>query len=155
MTNQKRRTILKTFRVERVLEESKLYDVPNNGIIRSPQDIAEVFETVFNTKSMTKEHLLMLSLNTKNKVIALHVVHIGSVNASIVHPRDIFQLAILDNATSIAIAHNHPSGDTTPSEEDINVTNRINEAGKLMGIELLDHIILGDSYLSLKEKGYL
>jgi DNA repair protein RadC len=97
----------------------------------------------------------MLSLNTKNKVIALHVVHIGSVNASIVHPRDIFQLAILDNATSIAIAHNHPSGDTTPSEEDINVTNRINEAGKLMGIELLDHIILGDSYLSLKEKGYL
>lgn len=150
-----KRTIMTTYSLQRVKETSQLYNLQSNGIVRSPDDIAEIFKEVFNTEGMTKEHFLLASLNTKNKVEALHVVHIGSLSSSIVHPRDVFQLAILDNAASIIVAHNHPTGDTSPSQEDIQVTRRLKEAGKLMGIELLDHIILGDGHISLKEKGYL
>lgn len=79
------------------------------------------------------------------------------MNSSIVHPREVFKLAILGNSASIILFHNHPSGDTTPSKEDINITERIKEAGKIIGIELIDHIILGDEnkYTSLKEKGII
>lgn len=151
-----KQTILKTYKVQRVQETSRKYDADlvHGGIVRSPGDGADIFREVLQTDKMTKEHLFMMSLNTKNKVEAIHIVHVGSINASITHPREIFQLALLDNATSILIGHNHPSGDTSPSKEDLNVTKRIKDAGKLMGIELLDHLILGDKFTSLKEKGY-
>lgn len=154
MTKQ---TIMRTYQIERVQETSKKYELPSEGIVRSPQDAAEIFKTVFRTENMTKEHFMLASLNTKNKVTALHVVHVGSINASIVHPRDVFQLALLDNAASIIVCHNHPSGYSDPSPEDIQVTKRLVEAGKVMGIELLDHIITGEgmSYTSLKEQGKL
>lgn len=152
-----KRTIMKTYRVERVRETAKMYELKSGGIVRSPESAEEIFREVFNTDAMTKEHLMLASLNTKNKVEALHIVHIGSLNASIVHPRDVMQLAVLDNAASIILAHNHPSGDPAPSNEDIQVTKRIKDAGKILGIELLDHIILGDfnKSVSLKEKGYI
>lgn len=103
-----------------------------------------------------REHLVVLTLDTKNVVTSITTASVGSLNSSIVHPREIFKTAILSNAASIIIAHNHPSGDTTPSNEDINITQRIKEGGKLLGIELLDHIIVGDdTYTSLKEKGLL
>ncbi len=81
----------------------------------------------------------------------------SSVNSSIVHPREIFKTAILSNAASIIISHNHPSGDPTPSKEDISITTRLKECGKILGIEVLDHVIIGeyDKYLSFKEKGLL
>lgn len=103
-----------------------------------------------------RENLIVLILNTKNAVTNINTVSTGSLNSSIVHPREVFKPAILGNGASIIIAHNHPSGDPTPSNEDINVTKRICEAGKILGIELLDHIIIGDdTYISLKEKGML
>lgn len=145
-------SIIQTYSVELVRDSSKVYDVER--AITSPQDVHSVVEAVLGLSKKTQEHFVVLSLNTKNVVTGVHTLHIGTVNASIVHPRDVFQRAILNNATSIIICHNHPSGDLSPSQEDIAVTKRIGEAGQLLGIEMLDHIIIGDGFLSLKEGGH-
>ena len=105
---------------------------------------------------LKKEYLRVILLNTKNCVISTEDVSIGSLNASIVHPREVFFEAIRKHAASIIICHNHPSGDPTPSNEDISITKRLKECGKIIGIELLDHLIIGDgTFISLKEKGVL
>lgn len=107
-------------------------------------------------KDIDREHLIVLALNTKNEVNAINTVSIGSLNASIVHPREVFKALILANAAAFIVAHNHPSGNPQPSKEDVNITGRLKECGRLMGIELLDHIILGDdTYVSLKKIGSL
>lgn len=103
-----------------------------------------------------REYFIVLCLDTKNQPTAINVCHIGSLNASIVHPREVLKPAITSNAASIIVAHNHPSNDPTPSREDIEVTKRLAEAGKIIGVELLDHVIVcSDSFVSLKEKGYI
>src|SRR5690606_23612398 len=107
-------------------------------------------------KYLQKEHFIVLFLNTKNRVMGKETLSIGSLNASIVHPREVFRSAIQRSSASIICAHNHPSGDPGPSPEDIEVTRRLQEAGKLIGIELLDHLIIADqSYVSMKELGLL
>jgi DNA repair protein RadC len=107
-------------------------------------------------RNLKQECLKVVMLNTKNIVISIKDVSIGSLNSSIVHPREVFNEAIKKNSASIIVSHNHPSGDPTPSGEDINLTHRLSECGKLIGIELLDHIIIGNGiYISLKEKGIL
>ena len=98
---------------------------------------------------------MMMTLNTKNKTIGLNMVSVGSLNSSIVHPREVFKLAILQNARSIIVAHNHPSGDTNPSKEDIESTKRLVEAGKILGIDVLDPLVIGDDYTSLATEGYI
>nr|WP_041265050.1 JAB domain-containing protein [Geobacillus thermodenitrificans] len=97
-----------------------------------------------------------MCLNTKNEVVAVHRCHIGSLNASIVHPREVFKAAILNNAASIIVAHQHPSGDVTPSKEDVEMTKRLAEAGRILGIEVLDHLVINykAEYTSLKERGF-
>ena len=106
--------------------------------------------------SLQQEHFVDLFLNVKNQILHKQTIFIGSLNASIVHPREIFREAVKRSAASIICAHNHPSGNPTPSAEDVDVTKRLLEAGKLMGIELLDHVIIGDhQFISLKEKGYM
>jgi len=97
-----------------------------------------------------------MCLNTKNNVVAVHRCHVGSLNSSIVHPREVFKSAILNNAASVIVAHQHPSDDITPSKEDINVTRRLVDAGKLLGIEVLDHLVVNNEskFTSLKEKGH-
>lgn len=122
--------------------------------ITKPKDAADfVMEEMRNLK---QERLRVIMLNTKNLVLSVKDVSIGSLNSSIVHPREVFCEAIKKNSASIIICHNHPSGDAMPSSEDINVTHRLKECGKLIGIDLLDHIIIGDGkYVSLKEKGIL
>jgi DNA repair protein RadC len=123
-------------------------------VIRSPEDGARYL--MEEMRFLTQEHFVCLYLNTKNQVIHKQTVFIGSLNASIVHPREIFKEGLKRSAASIICFHNHPSGDPTPSREDIDVTKRLKECGKILGIELLDHIIIGDrKYISLKEKGYL
>lgn len=118
-------------------------------------------KTVYNIVSQylegaDREYLVVLSLNTKNVINSISTVSIGSLNSSIVHPREVFKTLIETNAGFFIIAHNHPSGNPTPSQEDINITKRLQECGKIMGIELLDHIIIGDNdYISLKEEGYV
>lgn len=122
--------------------------------IRSPDDGANyVMEEM---RTLKQEHFVVLFLNTKNQVIHRQTIFIGSLNASIVHPREVFREAVKRSAASIIVAHNHPSGDPAPSQEDIHVTKRLTECGKMIGIELLDHLIIGDrKFVSLKEKGYV
>lgn len=130
------------------------YKPSERYIIRSPEDGANfVMEEM---RTLTQEHFVVLFLNTKNQIIHRQTVFIGSLNASIVHPREVFREAVKRSAASIICAHNHPSGDPTPSQEDIQVTRRLVECGKMIGIELLDHLIIGDrKFISLKEKGYI
>jgi DNA repair protein RadC len=122
--------------------------------ISQPKDAADL--VMESMRHLKQECLKVIMLNTKNIVIAIKDASLGSLNSSIVHPREVFCEAIKKSSASIIISHNHPSGDPTPSSEDINLTHRIKECGKLIGIELLDHIIIGDGcYVSLKEKGIL
>jgi DNA repair protein RadC len=122
--------------------------------ITRPQSVAEYI--MEDMRYLKKEYLKIVMLNTKNIVIRVVDVSVGSLNSSIVHPREVFIEAIRCSSASIIICHNHPSGDPTPSKEDINITGRLKECGKLLGIELLDHLIIGDGiYVSLKEKGVL
>ena len=102
-----------------------------------------------------KEHFFVIILNTRSKVKVIELISIGTMNASLVHPREVFRRAIQRGASSIILAHNHPSGDSEPSEEDINITRRMVDAGKLLGIEVQDHIIIGSKGLSFKEKGLI
>jgi len=123
-------------------------------VIRSPEDGANyVMEEL---RFLTQEHFVCLFLNTKNEVIHKQTIFIGSLNASIVHPRELFKEAFRRSAASMICLHNHPSGNPEPSREDIEVTRRLVECGRILGVDVLDHIIIGDKrYVSLKEKGYL
>lgn len=127
----------------------------NNCIfIKTPGDAAET--VMEEMRYLKKECLKMIILNTKNMVISVKDVSVGNLNSSIVHPREIFIEAIRASGASIIMCHNHPSGDPAPSQEDISVTKRIFEAGKIIGIDLIDHIIIGDGkYISLKERNII
>lgn len=123
-------------------------------IIRSPQDAAELLMPSLRYES--KEKFMALLLSTKNHVLATPIISVGTLNASIVHPRELFREAINYNAAVVILAHNHPSGDPTPSQEDISLSRKMVEAGQLLDIAVLDHVIIGDGeYVSLKEKGIL
>lgn len=122
--------------------------------ISSPNDIAKILmkDMVF----LKQEVLKLVMLDTKNNIIGLKDVFVGSLNTSIVHPREIFKEALKRSSSSIIVCHNHPSGDPTPSKEDIDITIRLKECGKIIGIDLLDHLIIGKNrYVSLKEKGII
>jgi len=123
-------------------------------VIRSPRDAAELLTE--QLRYLQKEHFVCLFLNTKNVVIAQETLSIGSLNASIVHPREVFRAAIKYSSASIVCAHNHPSGDPAPSPEDIAITKRLVESGQIVGIDVLDHIVVGDGrFVSLKEQGFM
>ncbi len=120
--------------------------------VKCPQDVADLL--MEEMRYLKKEHMKLVLLNIKCNLISVEEVSVGSLNASIVHPREVFNPAIRKSSASIIMVHNHPSGDPTPSNEDAAITMRISEAGKLLGIELVDHIIIGDGrYISMKEKG--
>lgn len=121
--------------------------------IEGPRDVAHYLLPLFGQAS--KENFVVIFLNTKNKVIGHDIISIGSLSASIVHPREVFESSCKHHAASIIIAHNHPSGDPNPSREDISVTERLVKAGKIMDINVLDHVIIGsdgnEKWVSLKE----
>lgn len=135
-----------------VKEGSILYDVRQ---ITTPSDAAGLGRLFLEESD--REQVIVCCLDTKNHPVSLNVVSIGCLNSSLIHPREIFKTSVLSNAAAIILFHNHPSGDPEPSQEDINITTRIKEAGKIMGIELLDHIIIGSegTFCSLKGKGLL
>ena len=136
-----------------VKESSHNYTAIEN--LSSPQKITDMMNSVFRLNKLPEEHLYMLALNTKNKVLGVFEISHGIVNASFCNPREIFIRALLCGASNIVLVHNHPSGDNTPSKEDIHTSKRIAECGKLMGIGLIDSIIVGDDYYSFKEKGMI
>jgi len=104
-----------------------------------------------------REKMILIALNRKGEPTAIQTISVGTLHSSLVHPREVFKTAILSNSASIILAHNHPSGDPTPSREDIEITKRIKEAGEILGIEILDHIIIGTDgkFSSLKTMGQL
>lgn len=121
--------------------------------IDSPESLAKIFMNKLSGE--LREYFYIILLNTKNVIISAEEISIGTLSSSLVHPREVFKPAIKKSAKSIILLHNHPSGDITPSNEDIKLTLRLEEAGKLLGIEVLDHLIIGDGkYLSFKEKSY-
>ncbi len=123
----------------------------NNYKIQGPEDVSNLL--MEEMRYLNKEIFNIILLNTKNNVIAIENISVGSLNASIVHPREVFNIAIRRSSSAIILAHNHPSGDPKPSTEDINITKRLIEAGTIIGINVLDHIIIGDGiYFSMKEK---
>ena len=119
--------------------------------VKSPEDVIATARA--QLKGKKKEHFLVLCLDTRNHLIKTNTVSIGSLDCSIVHPREVFKEAISSCAASVIFIHNHPSGDATPSEDDVKMTKRLIEAGEIIGIEVLDHIIVCDSeHLSMKAK---
>lgn len=143
--------IFTKYKLQIVKEESHRYEVNNK--ISCPEDMVKVLTSILQIQNEPEEVVILITLNTKNKVTGLFEVSRGNINSSMFNGREIFKRAILNNASSIILAHNHPSGDCEPSKQDINATKNIKEAGELLGIELLDHIIVGDdNYISLKNK---
>ena len=123
--------------------------------LRSSADAARMLATYL--ADVDREHFVVFMLDQKNHVIGIHTVSMGSLTASIVHPREVFKAAILANAATILCGHNHPSGDPQPSQEDRAITHRLAEAGKLLGINVVDHIIIGSAgkYFSFADEGLL
>ena len=120
--------------------------------IRSPQDVATFVRKVLTDNS--REHMVALFLSGSHAVASFSVVSIGTANSALVHPREVFQRAISCGAVALVLCHTHPSGNTTPSDEDVRTTKKLKEAGELLGITLLDHVIITDSaFHSMKENG--
>lgn len=141
-------------RIVLVKEKVGRYELPKK--VGSPDQAYKAITAITSVEEEAQEVFGVLILNIKNKIVAVHEVSRGALNSSLVHPREVFKPAVLHNAASIICFHNHPSGDPEPSKEDIEITNRLVEAGKIMGIEILDHIIVGDDgYVSLKERGVM
>ena len=127
---------------------------PDKIPLRSPERIYQFLKDRYDRK--TQEHLVALYLNTKGELLKQEVLFVGSLNVSVVHPREVFKHAVLNSAASVVIAHNHPSGDPTPSAHDVEVTKLIRDNGTMMDIPLLDHVVIGrDRYFSFKEKGVI
>jgi len=123
--------------------------------ISTPEDVVELCAP--QLRGLDREHFWALALNTKNQLLKMVEVSVGSLNASIVHPRELFRDAVRLSAASVVVVHNHPSGDPTPSGADIQLTRRLAKAGDVLGIELLDHVVIGDGgeHASLRDSGLM
>jgi len=148
--------LAKAAQIKAAVELSKRLESPvaesGKPIIKSPEDVATIVRS--QLKGKKKEHFLVLCLDTRNHLINYKQVSMGSLDTSVVHPREVFKEAISSNAASVIFVHNHPSGDPEPSKEDVELTKRLAKAGEIIGIDVLDHIIVCDkTYLSLKTKG--
>ena len=149
--------LVKASKVKAALELAKRLSLETNAEqpqIKSPDDAAS--HVMERLRFQDREHFLTILLNTKNRVISIEEVSVGTLNSSSVHPREVFRSAIKRSAASMILVHNHPSGDTTPSDDDLEATQRICEAGRIIGIEVMDHIIIGDNtFISIKSEGLM
>ena len=126
--------------------------------LSTPTAVADLLKKILNKEdqiSRDREHFWVITVDTRNKVRFVELISLGTINSSVVAPREIFRRAIKRGATSVILGHNHPSGNTEPSQEDLEMTKRIVEAGKIIGIEVLDHIVIGANGFSFKEKGLI
>jgi len=151
ISNAKAATLLAAVELGKRISTTKAEDTFK---ITSPQDVSAL--VMEDMRYYKKEYFKIILLDTKNKVIDIMTISIGSLNSSIVHPREVFLEAVKKSSASIVLLHNHPSGEVQPSREDINITQRLIKAGEIMGIKVLDHIIIGDGkYLSFKEENII
>ena len=126
--------------------------------ITNPGQVYELFKAVLAAEcevDRNKEHFWSIGLTTRNGVKYIELVSLGTLNAALVHPREVFRFAIMQGVSSIMVVHNHPSGDPEASEDDMRLTRRLVECGRLLGIEVLDSFIIADNYLSFKERGLI
>jgi len=125
--------------------------------VNTPEEAASIVRDLFDFDHLDREQFVALALNTKNRVIGAWAVSVGSLNASIVHPRELFKQCVKVSAASVVVMHNHPSGDPTPSGADIQLTRRLVKAGDVLGIEVLDHVVIGDggAHASLRDLGLM
>jgi len=133
-------------------------DVHSRIPIKSPEDVVNTVAgiTMEEMRYYDREHFRVIYLDRKGGLLSMEDISVGGLHSSLVHPREVFKTAVKKSAASMILVHNHPSGDPAPSQEDINITRRLIEAGKLMGIEIIDHVIIGDNkYCSLKAKGLI
>jgi DNA repair protein RadC len=114
-----------------------------------------VFDTFRFLQRETKEYFIALHLDGKNRILCIDMISVGSLNQSIVHPRETLKNSLLSSAAAIILIHNHPTGDPAPSSEDISITKRLSEAGEIIGIKVLDHIIIGETFFSFTERGLM
>ena len=139
--------------IRAIWELSHRFNGKKAGIYLKPRDIWEELRDVRDQK---KEHFVVFFLDTRNQEIKRDIVSIGTLNYNLVHPREVFEPAVKNLAASVIVAHNHPSGNLEPSDEDLSLTKRLSQAGKLLGIELLDHVIVTrEGFMSFKQKGLL
>lgn len=147
----------KANRILAILELARRMSMPNDEekvTIRSPRDLANILTPMLRFED--KEHFVAVLTNTKNQILDIKTISLGTLNASLVHPRELFKSAIKASAAAIFVGHNHPSGDPEPSKEDIALTRRLCQAGEILGIELMDHLIVADGrFCSLKERGLM
>lgn len=143
------------YTLKQVRAKRRRYDLENCDIT-CPLACYKVIQFFLDLKSEPVERFGIISLNTKNKITGIHIIGSGAIDKIYVEPREVFAAAIMNNAKSIIAFHNHPSGDPTPSQDDILITRRLKKAGDILSIKLLDHLITGEeSYISLKEKGLI
>ena len=142
------------YNLKLVKEKGSRYDLEK--IIKSPENARDIFNQVLNMNSQAEEILAIITLDIKNQITGVFEVSRGNVSSSIVAPREVFKRAILANSAALIMGHNHPSGICSPSKDDINITEKIMSAGKILGIEVLDHVIVGsENWLSMKTEGVI
>lgn len=147
-------TNISIYELRLVKEGKEQYNVDEK--ITNPETAVKIINKIFDLENKAEEEVVMMTLDAKNKATGLFRISKGTISASMVHPREIFKRAMLHNAYSIMLFHNHPSGGLDPSQEDINITNRLADSGTLLGIKLLDHIIISrEGHLSFKGKKLL
>ncbi len=134
------------FKLQVIKEKEYEYSFISIQKISCPDDLMQICSKTLELSKEPEEVFGMVTLDTKNNITGYFEISRGNINSSIVHPREVFKRAILQNASSIVLTHNHPSGESEPSHEDIVLTNRLDECGKLLGIRVLDHIIIGTEY---------
>lgn len=140
-----------SFELSKRIDEDFLYEKKR---VKTPEQVLSLVKS--RLKGKKKEHFLVLLLDTRNQVISISNVSVGSLDTNIVHPREVFKEAISSSASSCVFVHNHPSGDPAPSEDDMELTKRLTKAGEIVGIDVLDHIIVTDNdFISLKERGII
>ena len=152
-SNEFKRYRVPEYRVA-LVREASIESIHNPSSVFSPKQVADIFMPHLHFRD--REHFMILMLNTKNKAIGINTVSIGSLCASIVHPREIFKPAMIAGSASIILVHNHPSGDPSPSQEDLEVTKRLVDGGNLLGVAVRDHVIIGEGvWYSFREKGLI
>ena len=154
MSEQLAPPTMDTMRFREITAVYKTVDCPNVPQIKTSRDVYDLLGE--ELAPQTKEYFICLHLDTKNRIICRDVVSIGSLNATVVHPREVYKAALLSSAAAVVFVHNHPSGDVTPSPEDINMTDRLRQAGEVLGIRVLDHVIIGHGdFKSFADQGIL
>jgi DNA repair protein RadC len=141
--------------IKAVYEKLTIQEGTAEYVANTISDAQTVYALFSFLQQETKEHFIALHLDAKNRILCIDRVSAGTMTNSLIHPREVFKTALLSSAASLLLIHNHPSGDPTPSREDILITEKLKGAGEIIGIAVLDHVIIGDGYVSLKEKGFL